>query len=191
MALLGYLLLVGSDDFGVTSNSIDHITIVFNTFVICQIFNEFNARSIGNDMNIFRGIAENPIFIAIIIFTVIAQYGLVEYGGDFVKTVPLSHDNWLKCIELAALTIPLGGFMRLLPHASDENDFAPISNLLKKNMNNDKNKKDDSNDNNGNNLMDGISFIVWLSMVGLVPALVYQDFGEKWHVHYVKFMASA
>ena len=86
-------------------------------------------------MNVFRGIVGNPIFIGIIIFTIIAQYGLVEYGGDFVKTVPLSHENWLKCIELAALTIPLGGLMRLLPHASDDNDFAPVSDLIKKSKN--------------------------------------------------------
>merc|ERR1711968_335494 len=45
VALLGYLLLLGAEDFDVKSNSVEHITIVFNTFVICQIFNEFNARS--------------------------------------------------------------------------------------------------------------------------------------------------
>merc|ERR1711916_24073 len=151
VALLGYLLLLGTGDFGVKSNSIEHITIVFNTFVICQVFNEFNARSIGNDMNVFRGIAGNPIFIGIIIFTIIAQYGLVEYGGDFVKTVPLSHENWLKCIELAALTIPLGGLMRILPHASADNG-----------------------DDDGNSVADGISFMIWLAVVGVVPALVYQ-----------------
>ena len=185
VALLGYLLLLGAEDFNVKSNSIEHITIVFNTFVICQIFNEFNARSIGNDMNIFRGIAENPIFVGIIIFTIIAQYGLVEYGGDFVKTVPLSHESWVKCIELASLTIPLGGLMRLLPHASDDKDFAATSDLLKNRKGGDNdaaNSRDDSNSFSG-----GISFLVWLIVVGVVPALVYQDFGDKWLAHYVKF----
>ena len=150
------------------------------------MFNEFNARSIGNDMNVFRGIAGNPIFIGIIIFTIIAQYGLVEYGGDFVKTVPLSHENWLKCIELAALTIPLGGLMRLLPHASDDNDFAPVSDLIKKSKDDIK-RTTDNGDDDGNSVADGISFMIWLAVVGVVPALVYQDFGDKWFVHYDNF----
>ena len=182
MALLGYLLLIGAEDFGVQINSTEHITIVFNTFVICQIFNEFNARSIGNDMNIFKGIAGNPIFVVIIIFTAIAQYGLVEYGGDFVKTVPLSQENWMRCIELAALTIPLCGLMRLLPHASDDNDFANTSDLLEgKKKSGDKNADVDSS-NSGISL----SFLVWLALAGVVPALVYQDFGDKWLAHYAK-----
>ena len=137
-------------------------------------------------MNVFRGIVGNPIFIGIIIFTIIAQYGLVEYGGDFVKTVPLSHENWLKCIELAALTIPLGGLMRLLPHASDDNDFAPVSDLIKKSKNDIK-RTTDNGDDDGNSVADGISFMIWLAVVGVVPALVYQDFGDKWLAHYANF----
>lgn len=137
-------------------------------------------------MNVFRGIAGNPIFIGIIIFTIIAQYGLVEYGGDFVKTVPLSHENWLKCIELAALTIPLGGLMRLLPHASDDNDFAPVSDLIKKSKDDIK-RTTDNGDDDGNSVADGISFMIWLAVVGVVPALVYQDFGDKWLAHYANF----
>ena len=38
-------------------------------------------------MNVFRGLDKNPIFIGIILFTVVAQYGLVEFGGAFVRTV--------------------------------------------------------------------------------------------------------
>ena len=44
IALLAYLLLYGAKDFGAEHESRVHITIVFNTFVFCQIFNEFNAR---------------------------------------------------------------------------------------------------------------------------------------------------
>lgn len=185
VALLGYLLLLGAEDFDVKSNSVEHITIVFNTFVICQIFNEFNARSIGNDMNVFRGLAENPVFVGIIIFTILAQYGLVEYGGDFVKTAPLSQENWVKCIELAALTIPLGGVMRLLPYASDDKDFAATSDLLKDRANSKKGV--DNNGSNNSSISDGISFLVWLAVVGVVPALIYQDFGDMWLAHYAKF----
>ena len=42
--VLAYLLLYGFSDFSVESGSPQHLTIVFNTFVFCQIFNEINAR---------------------------------------------------------------------------------------------------------------------------------------------------
>ena len=44
-------------------------------------------RSIESDMNVFQGLVSNPIFVGILLFTVVAQYGLVEFGGAFVRTV--------------------------------------------------------------------------------------------------------
>jgi Ca2+-transporting ATPase len=55
ITVLAYLLTEGAKVFGVTPNGEQHFTIVFNTFVFCQIFNEINARNIGNEMNVFRG----------------------------------------------------------------------------------------------------------------------------------------
>jgi hypothetical protein len=40
----------------------------------------FNARSIGDEVNIFRGLDKNPIFLAIIFFTVIVQYAIIQVG---------------------------------------------------------------------------------------------------------------
>lgn len=34
--------------------------------------------------------------------------GIVEYGGAFVRTVHLTEDQWIKCILLGALSLPLG-----------------------------------------------------------------------------------
>ena len=59
-------------------NSPKHLTLLFNAFVFCQIFNEFNARSIGDDANVMTGLARNPVFLSIIIFTVIVQFVMVE-----------------------------------------------------------------------------------------------------------------
>ncbi|XP_042400097.1 calcium-transporting ATPase 5, plasma membrane-type-like [Zingiber officinale] len=47
-------------------------TFVFNTFVFCQIFNEFNARK-PNEMNIFSGVTKNYLFMGIIGITLILQ----------------------------------------------------------------------------------------------------------------------
>ena len=78
LCLLGYLLAFGATEFAVpepesAAGRRKHFTLIFNAFVFCQIFNEFNARSIGDDANVLRGLATNPIFQGVIVFTVLAQ----------------------------------------------------------------------------------------------------------------------
>ncbi|CAN0385675.1 unnamed protein product, partial [Hapterophycus canaliculatus] len=49
-----------------------------------QIFNEFNARSITNSWNIVKGL-RNPMFLGVIVFTVLAQFLIVQEGGSFTR----------------------------------------------------------------------------------------------------------
>jgi len=46
-----------------------HFTMVFNTFVWMQLFNEINARKIHNEKNQFHGFMYNNMFLAVMIFT--------------------------------------------------------------------------------------------------------------------------
>lgn len=50
-----------------------HFTIIFNSFVLMTLFNEFNARKIHGQRNVFEGVFTNPIFYMIWIFTCISQ----------------------------------------------------------------------------------------------------------------------
>jgi len=109
---------------GVAAKSRVHFTLIFNFFVFCQVFNELNARSIGDSADIFSGLGSNLMFLAVLAFTVLAQYGIVEFGGDFTKTAPLSLDQWLRTVGLASVTLPLGVAMRYVPVSEDPNDFA-------------------------------------------------------------------
>ena len=65
ISLIVYLLFYGAIDFGVTIDSIEHNSVIFTTFVICQIVNEVNARSITDTMNVFTNIFENIFFISV------------------------------------------------------------------------------------------------------------------------------
>ena len=47
----------------------EHYTIIFNTFVMMQLFNEINARKIHGERNVFHGIFSNPIFCTIVLGT--------------------------------------------------------------------------------------------------------------------------
>ena len=50
-----------------------HLTIMFNTFVFMQIFNEINSRKVHGQRNVFAGIFDNWIFVSIWIGTVAVQ----------------------------------------------------------------------------------------------------------------------
>lgn len=51
----------------------EHYTIVFNTFVMMQLFNEINARKIHGERNVFDGIFNNLIFCSIVFGTFVIQ----------------------------------------------------------------------------------------------------------------------
>ena len=53
----------------------EHYTIIFNTFVMMQLFNEINARKIHGERNVFHGIFSNPIFCTIVLGTFAIQVG--------------------------------------------------------------------------------------------------------------------
>ena len=97
-----------------------HFTIIFNAFVWCQIFNEFNARSIMNDPNCFKNISRNHMFLLIILVTIASQVFIVGVGGDFTRTIMLDMNLWLYSIFLGFLSIPIGVAMRFVPIWSAE-----------------------------------------------------------------------
>ncbi|AQK45934.1 calcium-transporting ATPase 5, plasma membrane-type isoform X2 [Zea mays] len=89
-------------------------TFIFNTFVLCQVFNEFNSRK-PDELNIFKGISGNHLFIGIIVITVILQALIVEFLGKFASTVRLSWQLWLVSIGLAFFSWPLAFVGKLIP----------------------------------------------------------------------------
>jgi magnesium-transporting ATPase (P-type) len=103
-----------------------HYTIIFNAFIFCQIFNEFNARSITDDPNVFAGILTNPMFIFIIVVSVALQIVIVEVGYLFTKTSHLTVAQWLITAGIGLVTLPLGVAMRWIPAVEDPANFASV-----------------------------------------------------------------
>ncbi|KAF9115112.1 hypothetical protein BGW39_003140, partial [Mortierella sp. 14UC] len=90
-------------------------TMVFNTFVFLQIFNEVNCRRLDNHLNIFAGIQRNNYFIVIFIIMVVFQIIIVQFGGAAFDTEKLGGIQWLICLLLGLLSIPVGVIIRLIP----------------------------------------------------------------------------
>lgn len=101
----------------------EHYTIIFNTFIFCQLFNEFNCRSIFDEVNVFKGVCANPIFLWVIASITASQIFFVQCGGIFTQTTPLSLMQWIQTIGLASISIPLGMLMRYIPVTENPKDF--------------------------------------------------------------------
>ncbi|KAL9252681.1 Calcium-transporting ATPase 2, plasma membrane-type-like protein [Drosera capensis] len=109
------LQLKGSSIFGPEdSDSLTLNTIIFNSFVFCQIFNEISSRNM-EEINVFKGILDNYVFVAVISCTILFQYIIVEYLGTFANTAPLSFSQWFFCIWIGFLGMPIAAILKLVP----------------------------------------------------------------------------
>ncbi|KAG2722222.1 hypothetical protein I3760_02G119200 [Carya illinoinensis] len=98
--------------FGVTDKVND--TLIFNTFVLCQVFNEFNARKLEKK-NVFEGIHRNRLFLGIIAITIVLQVVMVEFLKKFADTERLNWVQWGACIGVAAVSWPIGWIVKWIP----------------------------------------------------------------------------
>ncbi|KAI9722349.1 MAG: hypothetical protein M1812_001821 [Candelaria pacifica] len=92
-----------------------HSTLVFNTFVWMQIFNQYNSRRLDNNFNIFEGITRNWFFIGIQFIIVAGQIMIIFVGGAAFSVTPLNGAQWGYSVVLGALSIPVAVIIRLIP----------------------------------------------------------------------------
>ncbi|XP_027172385.1 putative calcium-transporting ATPase 13, plasma membrane-type [Coffea eugenioides] len=112
IAVLLTLQFRGESIFGV-SKKVNN-TLIFNTFVLCQVFNEFNARKLERK-NVFEGIHRNKLFLGIIGVTIILQVVMVEFLQRFANTERLNWGQWGACIGIAAASWPIGWIVKCIP----------------------------------------------------------------------------
>uniref|UniRef100_A0A673M0P5 Calcium-transporting ATPase n=1 Tax=Sinocyclocheilus rhinocerous TaxID=307959 RepID=A0A673M0P5_9TELE len=106
LTIIFTLLFVGEKIFDIDSGRnaplhsppSEHYTIIFNTFVLMQLFNEINARKIHGERNVFDGIFANPIFCSIVLGTFAIQIVIVQFGGKPFSCSPLNAEQWLWCL---------------------------------------------------------------------------------------------
>ncbi|XP_068818836.1 plasma membrane calcium-transporting ATPase 3 isoform X12 [Capricornis sumatraensis] len=93
----------------------EHYTIIFNTFVMMQLFNEINARKIHGERNVFHGIFSNPIFCTIVLGTFAIQIVIVQFGGKPFSCSPLSTEQWLWCLFVGVGELVWGQVIATIP----------------------------------------------------------------------------
>ncbi|XP_033989057.1 plasma membrane calcium-transporting ATPase 3-like isoform X2 [Trematomus bernacchii] len=93
----------------------EHYTIIFNTFVLMQLFNEINARKIHGERNVFDGIFANPIFCTIVLGTFAVQIVIVQWGGKPFSCAPLNMEQWLWCLFVGVGELLWGQVIATVP----------------------------------------------------------------------------
>uniref|UniRef100_A0A671QQM7 Calcium-transporting ATPase n=1 Tax=Sinocyclocheilus anshuiensis TaxID=1608454 RepID=A0A671QQM7_9TELE len=117
------LLFVGEKIFNIDSGRnaplhsppSEHYTIIFNTFVLMQLFNEINARKIHGERNVFDGIFGNPIFCSIVLGTFGVQIVIVQFGGKPFSCAPLNVEQWLWCLFVGVGELLWGQVIATVP----------------------------------------------------------------------------
>ncbi|KAF7471870.1 plasma membrane calcium-transporting ATPase 4 isoform X1 [Marmota monax] len=95
-----------------------HYTIIFNTFVLMQLFNEINSRKIHGERNVFAGIYRNLIFCSVVLGTFVIQIFIVEFGGKPFSCTSLSLSQWLWCLFIGIGELLWGQIISAIPTKS-------------------------------------------------------------------------
>ncbi len=92
--------------------SIYELSKFFTIFVMLQFWNMFNARTLGGNNSAFYKLRENRsfIFIAIVIF--VLQIIIIEFGGNFFRTSPLSMHDWVMIVSSTSVVLWAGEIVR-------------------------------------------------------------------------------
>ncbi|EFN50910.1 hypothetical protein CHLNCDRAFT_59377 [Chlorella variabilis] len=101
-------------------------SMVFNTFIWCQMFNMINARKIGNELNVFAGIFSSHVFWAVWVVCVIFQaragagkgasraFIIMFFLGGIFKVERLSGLEWAVSILIGLGSFPLSLLTKLV-----------------------------------------------------------------------------
>ncbi|KMT19120.1 hypothetical protein BVRB_1g015170 [Beta vulgaris subsp. vulgaris] len=114
--VIWYLQSRGIEAFGLSGpgSELTLNTIIFNSFVFCQVFNEINSREMEK-INVFAGILNNYIFVGVLTSTVLFQIVIIEYLGTFANTTPLTLTQWSVSILFGFLGMPVAAALKMIP----------------------------------------------------------------------------
>ncbi|KAA8522598.1 hypothetical protein F0562_013041 [Nyssa sinensis] len=89
-------------------------TLIFNSFVFCQVFNEINSRDMER-IDVLKGILDNYVFVCVLACTVFFQIIIIEYLGTFANTSPLTLSQWFLSVFIGFLGMPIAAVLKMIP----------------------------------------------------------------------------
>ncbi|CAK9165028.1 unnamed protein product [Ilex paraguariensis] len=111
IAILLTIQFKGESIFNVNAKVKD--TLIFNTFVLCQVFLIFNTRKF--EKNVFKGLQRKKMFWGITGLIILLQVLIVEFLKRFADTERLNWGQWGACIGIAVVSWPIGWLVKCIP----------------------------------------------------------------------------
>ncbi|KAL0012129.1 hypothetical protein SO802_007237 [Lithocarpus litseifolius] len=84
----------------------DSKTIIFNSFVLCQVFNQVNARELEKK-NVFKSIHRNPLFWVSVGVILILQVAFIEIAHIIVGNARLNWVQWFSCLLAGMVSLAI------------------------------------------------------------------------------------
>lgn len=93
---------------------IHELTLFFTTFVMLQFWNLFNAKSLGGHHSCFHRLFADKGMLLVLAIILVGQWGIVTFGGQMFRTLPLSWEEWLYIIGATSFVMWGGELYRAL-----------------------------------------------------------------------------
>eukprot|EP00397_Hematodinium_sp_SG-2012_P004630 GEMP01004642.1.p1 GENE.GEMP01004642.1~~GEMP01004642.1.p1 ORF type:complete len:1152 (+),score=143.05 GEMP01004642.1:64-3519(+) len=82
-----------------------HFSIIFNVLVFMTLFNEINCRKLFLERNVFENVSASGYFFGVQFLQVVGQVLLIEFGGTWTKTAPLSLSEWILSVGIGSTSL--------------------------------------------------------------------------------------
>lgn len=94
-----------------------HMTVIFNIFVLFQVFNMLAARKINDELNIFEGVISNPAFCVVWIIIAGGQVLIVQVGSIAMKVhiAGLTPTQWGISVGIGLLSLVWNAVLKFVP----------------------------------------------------------------------------
>ncbi|XP_060671418.1 calcium-transporting ATPase 12, plasma membrane-type-like [Ziziphus jujuba] len=91
--------------------------LIFNAFMLCQVFNLFNARNLESIKKVFKGIHRDITFLLIIVITISLQLAFVEFflPSDDDYAIKRLKKQWGICFGIAVISWPIDWVVKCIP----------------------------------------------------------------------------
>lgn len=110
--LVMFALLVYCERRGKGGVDVHELTMFFTTFVMIQFWNLFNAKALMSHHTAFRHFLKDKGMILVLVLVLVGQWIIVTFGGEMLRTTPLSLHEWLLIIGSTSVVLWAGELWR-------------------------------------------------------------------------------
>jgi Ca2+-transporting ATPase len=100
---------------------VHNLTVFFTFFVMLQFWNLFNARVLGTSDSAFKGLSKSYGMELVLLFILVGQFLIVQFGGAVFRTEPLSITTWAVLIGSSSMVLWIGEAVRFVGRLKKKN----------------------------------------------------------------------